>query len=49
MTTPRERVALIASLVGHATGDNDDQLLTEIAAVLDGATITDLADLRRVA
>lgn len=48
MTTPRERVALIASLVGHATGDNDEALLAEIELVLAGATVADLNDLRRV-
>lgn len=40
MTTARDQVALIA------TGDNDDQVLAEVQLVLDGATITDLTDLR---
>lgn len=48
MTSPREQVALITSITAHATGDNDDQVLAEVQLVLDGATITDLTDLRRL-
>ncbi|WP_372595680.1 hypothetical protein [Actinotalea sp.] len=47
-TTPRERVALIASLTAHATPSTDERVLTEIALVLDGASVQDLADLRAV-
>lgn len=47
-TTQREKVALIASIAGHANPADDERVLAEVALVLDGASVQDLADLRRV-
>lgn len=49
MTTPRERVALIASLTAHSDPEHDERTLTEVELVLAGTTLSDLADLRGVA
>lgn len=40
-STPREQIALIRSLAGHAEG-NEARALSEIAAVLAGASLAEL-------
>lgn len=43
--TPTQQLALIRSLAGHCEG-HEDRALTEIAAVLGGATLTELVAAR---